>query len=152
MNLLKKRSRSAAETKKIARELGRRLDAGDVVALRGELGAGKTTFAKGLAKALGVSSEKEVSSPTFVVIHEYAARLPLYHLDWYRLKRVEGADRELAEECFSGKGVTLVEWPERGARVLPAERIEVRLSHAGATVRAIEIRGVGRKYSGLFKK
>lgn len=152
MNLLKMRSLSAAETKKIARELGRKLKAGDVVTLQGSLGAGKTTFAKGLAKALGVRSEKDVSSPTFVLIHEYSGDLPLYHLDWYRLESVEGTDRELAEECFSGKGVTLVEWPERGVGVVPAERIEVRLQHQGASKRTIEIRGVGSRYKGFFKK
>ncbi len=152
VNLLKFQSHSASETKKIARDLGRRLNSGDVVALRGELGAGKTTFAKGLAKALGVRSENEVASPTFVVIHEYEGRLPLYHLDWYRLKKVEGADRNLAEECFAGGGVTLVEWPERGTKLLPKQRIEVNLLHAGANARAIEIKGIGKKYESLFKK
>lgn len=140
MNTLKKRSSSASETKKIARELARKLGPGDVVTLRGELGAGKTTFAKGLAKGLGVRSEKEVSSPTFVIIHEYEGRLPLYHLDWYRLERVAGADREMAEECFSGEGVTLVEWPERGKALLPRHHFDVHLRHAGATSRTIEIR------------
>jgi len=140
MNVLKIKSRSAAQTKKIARDLGKKLEAGDVVTLQGELGAGKTTFVKGLAKALGVRSEKEVSSPTFVVIHEYSGRLPLYHLDWYRLEYVKGADREMAEECFSGKGVTLVEWPERGKALLPRKRCEVHLRHAGASSRNIEIR------------
>ena len=139
-NVLKFKSTSPAQTKKIARDLGRKLGAGDVVTLRGELGAGKTTFSKGLAKALGVGSEKEVSSPTFVIIHEYTGRLPLYHLDWYRLESVRGADREMAEECFSGEGVTLVEWPERGAEVLPKKRMDVKIVHAGGTLRTIEVR------------
>ena len=138
--VLKLQSRSAAETKKIAGRLGAGLRPGDVVTLSGELGAGKTTFAKGLAKALGVRSEKEVSSPTFVIIHEYEGRLPVYHLDWYRLERVEGADRQLAEECFDGKAVTLIEWPERGKEILPDKRIDVKISHAGANLRRVEIR------------
>lgn len=157
MKTLKKQSHSAAETKRIARSLARNLGAGDVVALSGELGSGKTTFAKGLAKALGVRSEREVSSPTFVIIHEYSARLPVFHLDWYRLERVEDADRDLAEECFEARGVTLVEWPERGKDVLPSERIEVRLSHGrrgsarpcGLKTRTIEIRALGKKHKDL---
>ena len=140
------RSRSAAETRKMARALGRRLVAGDVVTLSGPLGAGKTTFAKGLAKALGVRSEDEVSSPTFVIIHEYRARVPIYHLDWYRIGCVGGTDRELAEECFGARAVTFVEWPEHGRRLLPKERIEVRLRHGGGSTRTIEVHGIGRKY------
>lgn len=108
--------------------------------LSGELGAGKTTFAKGLAKALGVRSEKEVSSPTFVIIHEYEGRLPVYHLDWYRLDRVEGTDRRLAEECFDGRAVTLIEWPERGKEILPDRRVDVKLAHKGKELRQIEMR------------
>jgi tRNA threonylcarbamoyladenosine biosynthesis protein TsaE len=143
------RTRSAVETKQLARCLGRRLGAGDVVTLRGELGSGKTTFAKGLARSLGVHSEREVSSPTFVVIHEYEGRLPVFHLDWYRLARVGGADRRLAEECLAADGVTLIEWPERGADLLPPDRIDVRLRHAGGSTRSIEIRARGRKYENL---
>ena len=144
--VFKMKTNSPAETKKLARELGRNLRAGDVLALRGELGAGKTTFAKGVAKALGVRSEAEVSSPTFVIIHEYEARVPIYHLDWYRLKTVEGSDREFAEECFQAPGVTFVEWPERGTDVLPKQRIEVCLSHAGGRSRTIRIHALGKKY------
>ena len=137
---MKIKSGSTADTKKIAHKLGRRLKPGDVVTLRGELGAGKTTFTKGLAKALGVRSEKNVTSPTFVLIHEYEGRLPLYHLDWYRLSKVEGTDRDLAEECFNGQGVTVVEWPERGSAILPKERIEIEILHVGPSSRVIEIR------------
>ncbi len=150
MKVFRKESRSAAETKKVARELAKKLSRGDVVTLSGELGAGKTTFAKGLVKGLGARSERDVSSPTFVLIHEYRARLPVYHLDWYRLERVVGTDRELAEECFDANGVTLIEWPERGKTVLPRERLEVKLSHRGGSRRKVEIRPVGKKYERLW--
>lgn len=146
------KSDSASKTKRIARELGRKLKAGDVVALRGALGSGKTTFAKGLAKGLGVLRERDVSSPTFVIIHEYQARFPVYHLDWYRLRRVRGADRQLAEECFDGNGVSMIEWPQRGEELLPDERVEVRLSPAGLTTRVIAVRLVGARYKDLYKK
>ncbi len=118
------------------------------MALSGELGAGKTTFVKGVAKGLGVRSEKEVASPTFVLIHEYKGKFPVYHLDWYRLPAVEGPDELLAQECFEGAGVTLVEWPERGKDLLPKKRIEVYLSHRAAstpTHRLIRIQFYGKK-------
>ena len=152
MSMARQVSRSATQTKKIARQLGQRLRCGDVVTLSGDLGAGKTTFAKGLAKALGVRSEREVSSPTFVLIHEYAGRLPVYHLDWYRLETVTGSDRRMAEECFDGEGVTIVEWPERGKALLPAERIEVRLRHTGPASRVVEIRARGKQHAETLKK
>jgi tRNA threonylcarbamoyladenosine biosynthesis protein TsaE len=122
------KSRSAGETKKVGRLLGRRLKPKDVVTLG------------------GVRSEKEVASPTFVLIHEYKGRFPVYHLDWYRLARVEGPDSALAEECFEAPAVTLVEWPERGNALLPKERIEVKISHCGLTCRNIRIRAMGSKY------
>ncbi len=132
-------SRSASETKRIGRELARRLMAGNVVALYGELGAGKTTLVQGIAEGLGVRSGGEVSSPTFVVIHEYVGKFKIHHLDWYRLKKVKGVDAAMAEECFYSNGVTLVEWPERGEDLLPQKHIEIRIRHQGPTIRAIEM-------------
>ena len=132
-------SHSAVETKKIGRELAGHLKAGDVVALYGELGAGKTTLVKGIAIGLGVKSQAEVLSPTFTVIHEYKGRLTIYHLDWYRLKKVAGVDEALAGECFDSKGVTLVEWPERGESLLPKSALRVYVRHRGPTTRLVEI-------------
>ena len=133
------KSKSAAETKRIGRLLGKYFSSGTVVALQGELGAGKTTLVKGIAKGLGVASEKSVSSPTFVLIHEYAGREKVFHLDWYRLSRVEGADESMAEECFASSGVTLVEWPERGHSLLPSRAVRIRLSHRGPKSRLIAV-------------
>ncbi len=138
-------SRSPSETKRIGLRIGRRLGAGDVVALHGPLGSGKTTLVKGIARGLGHRREKDVLSPTFVVIHEYAGREKIFHLDWYRLSSVRGVDRELAEECFSASAVTLVEWPERGRSILPKDRIEVTLGHCGGDSRSIHICGRGTR-------
>lgn len=138
-------SRSPQETKKIGLRIGRRLSAGDVVALRGPLGSGKTTLVKGIARGLGHRGEKDILSPTFVVIHEYAGREKIFHLDWYRLSSVRGVDKELAEECFAAAAVTLVEWPERGLGLLPKDRIEVTLAHRGENSRAIRIAGLGAR-------
>lgn len=143
-------SRSSAETKKIGSRIGRALRSGDVVALRGPLGSGKTTLVKGIARGLGHGSEKDVLSPTFVVIHEYTGREKIYHLDWYRLSSVRGVDRQLAEECFSSKAVTLVEWPEKGEALLPKDRIEVTLAHRGEDSRSIRIRACGARKNWRF--
>lgn len=132
-------SRSATETKKVGRMLGKYLLPGTVVALRGELGSGKTTLVKGIARGLGVVSEKIVSSPTFVLIHEYEGRVKVYHLDWYRLRSVKGPDEALAEECFTPRAVTLVEWPERGKFLIPSKAIKIKLSHRGPRERNISV-------------
>jgi tRNA threonylcarbamoyladenosine biosynthesis protein TsaE len=132
--------RNAKETIRFGKKVGRLLKAGDVVALKGDLGAGKTTWVKGAAKGLDVSSRSEVASPTFVVIHEYQGREMIFHLDWYRLKKVEGADRDFAEECFAGKAVTFVEWPERGKRLLPAQTLWLEFAHVSPQVRKLSIR------------
>ena len=151
---LRFKSKSAAETKKIGRSLARILDVdrNDVVALTGELGAGKTTFAKGVLKGLGVvRSEKDVTSPTFVIIHEYSTPFYVNHIDWYRLPKVQGADREMAEECL-GEGITLVEWPERGKELLPAERFEVHISYGPQGTRLIRIVAKGKELMQSLRK
>lgn len=132
--------RSAKEMMSFGKKVGRLLKAGDVVALKGNLGAGKTTWVKGAAKGLNVSSRSEVASPTFVVIHEYQGRETIFHLDWYRLKKVIGIDRDLAEECFVGKAVTFVEWPERGKVLLPAQTVWFEFAHVSPQVRKLSVR------------
>jgi tRNA threonylcarbamoyladenosine biosynthesis protein TsaE len=136
-------SRSALETKKIGEKLGRRLKAGDVVTLSGELGAGKTTLVQGIAKGLGVKQSKDVSSPTFMLIHEYQGREKIYHMDWYRLKTVAGEDRFLAEECFSDQAITLVEWPDRGNECIPKKHVAVTMTHLSKSHRRVEVEARG---------
>ncbi|MBI4432834.1 MAG: tRNA (adenosine(37)-N6)-threonylcarbamoyltransferase complex ATPase subunit type 1 TsaE [Candidatus Omnitrophica bacterium] len=132
---------SLAQTRKIGQAIGQQLKAGDVVALTGELGAGKTTLVKGIAHGLGVKKADEtVSSPTFTLIHEYAGREKVYHLDWYRLARVEGEDAFLAEECMRSGGVCLIEWAERGRNLLPAKHLKITMKHAGPSSRQIEVK------------
>ncbi len=136
---------SPAETVEWGRRLGRCLRRGDVVALSGPLGAGKTTLVGGIAEGLG-APPSSATSPTFALIHEYEGRERIFHIDWYRLENVSGTDRRLAEECFSSDAVTLVEWPEKGKNVLPREHIRVVLEHAGEGRRRISFRieGLGR--------
>jgi tRNA threonylcarbamoyladenosine biosynthesis protein TsaE len=114
-----------AETRAAGAALGAVLRAGDAVALIGDLGAGKTTFAQGVAAGAGYAGE--VTSPTFTLVHEYAGRVPLVHADLYRIER----ERELAELGLDDvRGALLVEWADRFA-VLPADHLRVELSHAG---------------------
>lgn len=149
--MIKLLTRSEAETRKLGRKIGKLLNAGDVVAFSGELGAGKTTLIKGIAKGLGIEDESEVLSPSFVLIHEYEGREKVYHIDWYRLKSVEGPDEQLARECFDSKAVTLVEWAERGRWLLPADRLEIDLQHKGPNSRLVKVAARGRRHSNLLK-
>jgi tRNA threonylcarbamoyladenosine biosynthesis protein TsaE len=117
------------ETQRVASELAATLGPGDVIALHGELGSGKTCFVQGIAKALGV--QHGVTSPTFKLISEYPGTIKLYHVDLYRL-RGESDARDLGlDEYLFGDGITAIEWAERLAHLLPARTIHVRMA-AGA--------------------
>ena len=130
-------TRSEDETHAVARALGVRLVAGDVVLLSGALGSGKTAFVRGIAAGLGVDPG-EVSSPTFTLVHEYRGhRLTLYHADLYRLDSAATADLGL-EEMGAADGVLAIEWPERLAHGIPAA-IAVRIEITGDTDRRITI-------------
>ena len=131
-------SRSEADTRAIAAALAPTLAPGAVILLSGDLGAGKTAFVRGLAEGLGLDPD-EVTSPTFTLVHEYrGGRLPLIHVDLYRLDRAEldeiGLDQDLA-----ASGVTAVEWSERLTRPI-AGAIAVRIIDSGGDTRSIEIR------------
>jgi len=131
-------STSVEETIRIGFEFGKQLEAGDVVCLDGDLGAGKTHFVKGVASYFGINPEK-VSSPTYTLIHEYSGELPVYHFDCYRLKHEQEALEIGAEEYFYGDGVCLVEWPKRIEGLIPEEAIWVEISHLSDSKRKINI-------------
>ena len=105
-------SESEAETRALGGALGERLEAGDVVALRGELGAGKTVFVKGVAAGLGIDPET-VTSPTFTFVHFHQGRRPLFHVDLYRIERPEAVEGIGWDEAVGGGGVAVVEWADR---------------------------------------
>jgi tRNA threonylcarbamoyladenosine biosynthesis protein TsaE len=133
-------SKSVEETIEIGARLARKLKRGSCVALIGDLGSGKTVFAKGIAKGLGVKNARYVNSPTFVIIKEYKGRLPLYHFDLYRLNRSSVIDAEDFEEHFYGDGVSVVEWADKIRGLLPPKHIEVRLKAKGENERLIYIK------------
>src|ERR671918_3199262 len=129
---------SPEETEALGARLAERLRPGDVVALTGELGAGKTCFTQGLARGLGVSGR--AVSPTFVLINEYRGRLPVHHVDAYRTSSLtELLDLGL-DELFSGDGVTVVEWADKLTPLLPARTIRVHIDGVGDEPRRISIR------------
>jgi tRNA threonylcarbamoyladenosine biosynthesis protein TsaE len=127
---------SAGETEGIAAAVAAHLDPGDVVAVSGELGSGKTTFVRGACRALGVTSP--VTSPTFTIGHRYHGRVDVSHLDLYRFAGVSPAEWGDLEPYFED-AVVFVEWPEAGAGVLPPARVEVTLEHAGGDRRRLAV-------------
>jgi tRNA threonylcarbamoyladenosine biosynthesis protein TsaE len=127
----------------IGRALGRAAESGLVIALIGPLGAGKTLLVRGIAEGLDVVDARAVSSPTFVLIQEYAARLPIYHFDTYRLTDANQFAALGPDEYFEGDGVCLVEWADRVADLLPADRLDVRFLIQGPTTRLLSLRTAG---------
>jgi tRNA threonylcarbamoyladenosine biosynthesis protein TsaE len=132
-----------AETAALGRALASSLNAGDVVLLQGDLGAGKTAFTKGLAEGLGVSRD-EVSSPTFTLMQEYrGGRLPLFHVDLYRLNDPREIE-DLGLDEIAADGVLAIEWAEKlPARISPARAVEVRIDHGDGDTRTIHITPIG---------
>jgi tRNA threonylcarbamoyladenosine biosynthesis protein TsaE len=135
-----------AATRALGQSLGRRLFPGAVVALVGQLGAGKTHLARAIAEGLGVPDSRCVTSPTFVLIQEYPARLPIYHFDAYRLPGAAAFADLGADELFEGEGVSLVEWADRVPQCLPAEHLRVTLTVTGETARQAKLEAFGKAY------
>jgi tRNA threonylcarbamoyladenosine biosynthesis protein TsaE len=131
---------SAGATQALAARIAERATPGTVIALSGELGAGKTCFVQGLAAGLGVDGP--VTSPTFVLIAEHAGRFPLYHVDLYRTQSLEEIRGLGLEELLDGRGVTAIEWAEKAEPLLPARTIHIRLRGIGDELRIVEIDGV----------
>ena len=138
-------TRSTDETLELARAVGELLRPGDVVSLVGDLGAGKTVFARGVARALGVT--ELVVSPTFTIVREYEGRVPLVHVDVYRIDAVQELHDLGFEEVVRDDAVTLVEWGEKVDGLLPGDRLDVRLMPGAADdERVVEIEGHGRSW------
>lgn len=143
---------SVEETQAFGERLGRALHAGDVVALSGQLGAGKTTLIQGIARGRGHRPE-QVKSPTFVLMREYPGPVPLIHVDAYRLEG--GADAAWGldvELMFSPRKITLIEWAERVQELLPPGAITVELSHAGKEKRCLAVSGEGGRVEDVLNQ
>lgn len=130
-------------TRRLAMSIGRRLNAA-VIVLEGPLGAGKTTFVKGLAEGLGfAAAAREAGSPTFVLAREYPGRLPLVHIDLYRLQTIDVETADWLSETFDREAVIAVEWGERAVHLLPRNHLWIRLTHRGGEERSIECEARG---------
>lgn len=136
------RTRSFRATVELGRQLAGRLGRGDCVALVGDLGAGKTALARGLALGLGLADPRRVSSPTFVLVQEYACRVPVYHIDLYRLADAARELPSLGLAEMLQAGIVLIEWADRAADALPKPRWEIRLAHTGPRSRKVEMRRI----------
>ncbi len=135
-------SHSTADTEALGQIIGRSLRGGEMIALHGELGAGKTALIRGIATGLEISP-RAVSSPTFVLVHRYKGRLLLVHADLYRLETHTEFRHLGLDDDFDGRTVVAIEWAEKAERELPTDRMEVHLSHLSPTRRRILFRSTG---------
>ena len=137
-------SRSPAETETVGFRIGSLLRAGMLVKLYGELGAGKTTMVKGIARAFGIEKD-DVISPSFTIITEYKSSPRFYHLDLYRIAGSRDLESTGIWDCIGENSVTVVEWPEHAEDELPKDALSVRISHKNLDERDIVIEGIDEK-------
>jgi tRNA threonylcarbamoyladenosine biosynthesis protein TsaE len=136
------------ETRRFGERLGQLLAPGDVVGLSGQLGAGKTTLSQGLGLGLGV--DEPVSSPTFALVHEYRGRLPVWHLDTYRVGSLDELIDLSWDDLLAGGGVLLIEWPQRIQAALPAERLDITLRYVSKDARELTLTPHGTRMTSLL--
>ncbi len=125
------------QTQQLGRLIGKHCEPGDVIALNGDLGAGKTTLVQAIAQGAGVDADEYVCSPSFALLHEYHGRIPLYHLDLYRLNSADEVRAAGLDDYFYRSGVALVEWPDRAPLLIPGESLVITLEVQGETDRRV---------------
>ncbi len=145
-------TRSPEETEQLGARLGAQLTAGDLITLAGPLGGGKTCFVRGLVYGAAPDCADQVASPTYALLHQYPGHPPIYHLDCYRLRGADDARESGLLDILSGDGICLVEWPERIAAELPAERLEIRFDHLTESCRRISLFPHGRHARALAEQ
>ena len=146
----RRRTVQAEETRALGARLGRWARAGDIVACRGALGAGKTTFVQGFAEGLGVGGDAYVRSPTFALVHAYHGRIPLYHFDFYRLSSCAEVQDIGFEEYLDAGGVIIIEWADRFPEILPPMRLEVSVRIADSDRRWLQWMAYDTSYGRYF--
>jgi tRNA threonylcarbamoyladenosine biosynthesis protein TsaE len=145
-------TKSSVETIRIGKSIGSRLLPGDVVALVGELGAGKTQFIKGMAMGVGVGKPTYISSPSFTLINEYPGKIPFYHIDLFRLEWEKEAEELGLEDYFQGEGITAIEWADKIPSFLPKEMLLIHIAYTGKKTRSIEMVGKGKRFLNLVNQ
>lgn len=143
---------SPEDTRELGIKIGRFCQAGDVIALDGDLGAGKTCLIQGLAEGLGVSKKSYVRSPTFTILNVHNGHLPLYHFDLYRLSNLDELEEIGYREYIYGDGVSALEWASNVEGAIPEECLRIAIKRVGEEEREIEITSRGAKYEGRFLK
>ena len=143
-------SHNLIETQGIGEKLGQLAQPGDLYLLSGNLGAGKTSLTQGIARGLG--SSDYALSPTFVLMRELRGRLPLYHIDLYRLDKIEEISGLGLDDYLCGRGVCVIEWAEKGLTVLPAEHLMIKIDYLSDNGRSFEIIPSGEHYQKLVKQ
>ncbi|QZY54268.1 tRNA (adenosine(37)-N6)-threonylcarbamoyltransferase complex ATPase subunit type 1 TsaE [Crassaminicella profunda] len=143
-------SNNEQKTYELGYKLGTLLKRGDVVCLTGDLGAGKTTISKAIAKGLGV--DECVTSPTFTIIHEYMGHIPLYHFDVYRIGEIEEMEDLGYEEYFYGEGVCLIEWASQIEDLIPKEHLWMHIKRIDENTREIEMTGNGQHFHEVIEE
>ena len=141
---------SPEETQKLGIYIGESAQAGDIYLLTGGLGTGKTCLTQGIAWGLDI--EEYALSPSFVIVRELRGRLPLYHVDLYRLDRAEEIDELGLDEYLNGNGVCVIEWAEKGLSVLPPEHLLIEISYIGETDRRFHFKPSGQRYIDLVER
>lgn len=141
---------SPEETESFGQRVGRILEAGDVLGLTGDLGSGKTCLVRGVCEGLGVRDR--VTSPSFLTVNEYGGRLPVYHLDLYRIEKVEDSRAQGYDDIIYGPGVTLIEWSERIAGALPPGRMDIRIEVTGHAGRRLTCCPIGARGRSILEK
>ena len=142
---------SLEETEKLGSQVGRLLRAGDVIALIGELGSGKTCLTRGIANGAGIGSAAFVTSPTFVLHQVYPTPIPIHHFDAYRLPSPESFRDLGVDELFEESAICIIEWADRVISVLPEQRLEIRLEVVGETSRRLVFSGIGQRFATLLR-
>jgi tRNA threonylcarbamoyladenosine biosynthesis protein TsaE len=150
MSHLEITTNSPEETQEFGARLGELARPGDSYLLVGKLGAGKTCLTQGIARGLGIM--EYAASPSFVVVRELYGRLPLYHMDFYRLDNLEEIADLGLDDYFYGKGVSVVEWAEKGSSLLPAEHLLIEMSYLSDTSRRLKLKARGKRYHQLVAK
>jgi tRNA threonylcarbamoyladenosine biosynthesis protein TsaE len=143
-------SHSPEETQKLGKRLGELALSGDIFLLSGKLGAGKTCLTQGIARGLGIT--ESVLSPSFVLVRELKGRLPLYHADLYRLDNIEEISELGLDEYLFGKGLTVIEWANKGLTILPEEHLLVEIDYLEDDERRIKLTAKGKRYQELMDK
>jgi len=138
--------RSAAQTRALGKKLGRMVRGGEIVGLTGDLGSGKTCFVRGVAEGAGVGKEAWIRSPTFTLINEYDGRVPVYHVDLYRIGGAQELEELNLREYLYGDGVSLIEWFERMPPGEVDEWLGIHFEHGGENERSVTIEAHGGRY------